>query len=169
MLKLFPVAFPVHRRNSLFKVDPTNRPNYYRYLARLNFEAAEGADYKIGHLPGYDMAAPPPVMNLCAHAIELSMKAYLLDKGVPENQVRKLNHNLMKAWEKCKAVSVCELPEINEDLLAIISDLLKSGRLRYGDESKLGRVPVYGPLQNLCGQFLDLCGAPSYVDLLPDT
>jgi hypothetical protein len=150
----------------MFSVTETSRPNYYKYLARLNFECAEAADKTIGHLPGYKIAAPPPVMTLCAHSIELSLKAFLLESGAEESDVRALRHDLVTCWEKCKEVAKDGLPEIDESILAIISDLLISGRLRYGEESKLGRVPVYGPFQQLCRQCLELCGAPALSDLL---
>lgn len=50
----------------MFSVHETSRPNYYKYLAKLNFEAARGADKAVGGWPGYEVTAPPPVMTLCA-------------------------------------------------------------------------------------------------------
>ncbi|WP_322892524.1 hypothetical protein [Yoonia sp. 67] len=149
----------------MFSVDTTNRADYYAYLARLNFECADHADRKIGFLPGYELAAPPPVMTLCAHAIELSLKSLLLKNGNNEDEVRKLGHDLVKLWDTCKANNA-NLPQIDENILAIISDLLTSHRLRYGEQPKLGRVPVYGPLSELVRQCLDLCGAPQLADLV---
>jgi hypothetical protein len=138
---------------------------YYKYLAKLNFLCAEQADRKIGLLPGYEVAAPPPVMTLCAHSIELSLKSFLLENGVDENQVKKLGHNLVALWGEAKELGI-ELPEIDENVLAIISDLLVSNRLRYGEPSDLGRVPVYGPLSELVRQLLELCGAPKLEDMV---
>lgn len=149
----------------MFAVDPTNREKYYRYLARLNFECADEADKKWGLLPQYSLAAPPPVMTLCAHSVELSLKSFLLQSGVPEDKVKSLGHDLVECWAKCKEFAKIELPVIDENILAIIGDLLKSNRLRYGEQSELGKVPVYGPLSELCQQCLDLCGAPTSADL----
>lgn len=56
----------------MFSVDENSRANYYKYLAKLNFEAADAADKSVGFWPGYELVAPPPVMTLCAHSIELS-------------------------------------------------------------------------------------------------
>jgi len=148
----------------MFSVDEATRPNYYKYLAKLNFEAAEAADRAVGDFPGYELAAPPPVMTLCAHSIELSLKAFLLDKGVSEKEVRKLSHDLVTCWDRC-VENGAEAALVDRHVLAIISDLLSSGRLRYGEQSELGRVPVYGPLSDLCRTCLALCGAPSRADI----
>lgn len=149
----------------MFAVNKDNRPGYYKYLARLNFEAAKSADDSVGHWPGYEIAAPPPVMTLCAHSIELSLKAYLLDNGVDEKTVRNLSHNLEACLEMCKELGA-NVEGVDLEVLAIISDLLGSGRLRYGKQSKLGKVPVFGPLSVLCDQCLDLCGAPKKAEIL---
>lgn len=149
----------------MFSVDATNRAKYYKYLARLNFEAALAADDRIGLWPGYEIAAPTPVMTLCAHSIELSLKAYLLDHGEDERTVRKLSHDLSACWDSCKRLGAT-VPDLDEGVLAIVSDLLSSGRLRYGEASALGRVPVFGPLSTLCELCLCLCGAPSKADIV---
>lgn len=145
-------------------MDETSRSNYYKYLARLNFEAANAADKTIGILPGYDLTAPPPVMTLCAHSIELSLKAFLLDHGEDEKSVRKLNHDLVACLEKCIELGA-DTDRLNIGILEITADLLSSGRLRYGDKSRLGRTPVYGPLSELCRQCLALCEAPELSDI----
>ena len=152
----------------MFSVSDDNRAGYYAYLARLNFECADEADKKIGLLPGYEIAAPPPIMTLCAHSIELSLKSFLLQCGVSPKTVRILKHDLVAAWKKCEeegANLAKEIPEIDENILAIISDLHVSGRLRYGVRSTLGSVPVYGPLTELCRACLKLCGAPEFSEL----
>ncbi|MEM1079492.1 MAG: hypothetical protein AAGI09_13305 [Pseudomonadota bacterium] len=143
------------------------RAHYYAMLAKLNFLCAEEADSKIGLLPGYEIAAPPPVMTLCAHAIELSLKSFLLKQGVEEFEVKKLGHDLEAAWARCKDLNV-DLPEIDQHVLAVISDLLVSNQLRYGEPSKLGRLPVYGPLSEVVRKLLHLCGAPTLAELATD-
>ncbi|MBW3243122.1 hypothetical protein KUV57_10475 [Epibacterium sp. DP7N7-1] len=149
----------------MFYVGERSRANYYKYLAKLNFEAADAADMTVGFWPGYESAAPPPVMTLCAHSIELSLKAFLLDHGDDEKRVRKLSHNLIECLDRCVELGA-DADSIDRDILVIISDLLVSGRLRYGEESELGRVPVYGPLSELCRKCLDMCGAPKLADIL---
>lgn len=146
-------------------MDETSRANYYKYLAKLNFEAADAADKTVGFWPGYELAAPPPVMTLCAHSVELSLKAFLLDHGVDEKSVRNLGHDLVVCLDKCIELGA-NAEGIDRRTLEIISDLLDSGRLRYGEKSGLGRVPVYGPLSKLCERCLDLCGAPKLSDIL---
>ncbi|MBL4927454.1 hypothetical protein [Fuscibacter oryzae] len=149
----------------MFFVNQENRANYYKYLARMNYEAALAADDVIGQWPGYNISAPPPVMVLCAQCVELSLKSYLLDKCVPEIVVRKLGHKLQEAWSACMDAGAS--PEtLDVEILKIIEDLLVSGRLRYGDKSELGRTPVFGPLQELCQACLKLCGAPEASDII---
>ena len=155
------------RGSRVFAVSKVNRAQYYRYLARLNYEAARAADDQVGYWPGYEIAAPPPVMVLCAHSIELSLKAFLLDHGVDENRVRRFNHDLVSAWEKCVELGA-NPDKIDTKILIIISDLLGSQRLRYGDASTLGTVPVFGPLSTLCETCLSLCGAPTKAQILGD-
>ncbi len=149
----------------MFSVDETSRANYYKYLAKLNFEAAVAADKTVGFWPGYEVAAPPPVMTLWPHSIELSLKAFLLDHGEGEKNVRKLGHNLSSCLDKCVELGA-DVDSIDPGILEIISDLIGSGRLRYGEESELGRAPVYGPHSELCRRCLDLCGAPKLSDIL---
>lgn len=123
------------------------------------------ADDVFGHWPGYEVAAPPPVMTMCAHAIELSLKAYLLENGIDEKTVKRFGHNLVGCWDKC--VEVGADPDLlDRNTLAIISDLLVSGRLRYGDKSDFGQVPVFGPLSSLVEPCLVLCDAPPKSDIL---
>ena len=79
--------------------------------------------------------------------------------------MRKFGHNLVACLDKCSELGA-DADGIDRGILEIISDLLGSGRLRYGEESELGRVPVYGPLSELCRCCLDLCGAPKLSDIL---
>jgi hypothetical protein len=141
------------------------KAEYYRRLARLNYEAALAADDKIGYLPEYELVAPPPVMVLCAHCIELSFKAFLLGTGQKDSDVRKLGHDLSELWKACIDLGA-KRGAIDEDLLAILSDLLVNHTLRYGEPSKMGRLPIFGPLQRICESSLELCGAPGFSELV---
>lgn len=149
----------------MFSVDASNRSAYYRYQARLFYEAALAADDVIGGWPGYEIAAPPPVMTLCAHAIELSLKAYLLENGIDENIVRNFSHNLVGCWDKCVEVGA-DPGLLDRKILAVVCDLLKSHRLRYGDKSEKGEVPVFSSLCSLVEACLVLCRAPTTLDIL---
>ena len=152
------------RYKILFSTKIKTKPNYYKYQARLYFDAAEAADRVVGHYPGYDLTAPEPVMTLCAHSIELSIKAFLLDNCVSEDEVKKLGHNLVACWDRCVECGA-DANYIDVAMLKTISDTHKSGRLRYGEKSKDGLIPAFGPFSKLCEKCLDLCGAPSYHDI----
>lgn len=149
----------------MFVVNKANRSDYYKYLARTNYECALAADDKVGFWPGYELAAPPPVMTLCAHSIELSFKAFLLDAGVTEKQVRALGHHLENLWTKCIEHGA-DPDMLHGGTLPVLSDLLVSGRLRYGEPSRLGMLPVFGPVEILCEAALNLCGAPLASDII---
>lgn len=150
----------------MFSANKATRSNYYKYLARLYYEAAIGADDRIGKLPGYEAAAPAQVMSNCAHCIELCLKSYLLDQGMDEKLVRKLKHGLMDLWNACVEHGAPQ-SEMNYTVLEIMANLNDYHRLRYGDRSRLGQVPVFGPLCEVCEFTLSLCGAPALSDLNP--
>ena len=130
--------------------------------AKLYYECALAADRKIGFFPGYEIAAPAPVMSLVAHSIELSLKSFLLASGVAN--VRSFGHDLQRAFDECQqlgALGKVEFDETDLRVLEIIDDLHQNFVLRYREKSKLGRIPVFGPLQVLSKKCLDLCDAPT--------
>jgi hypothetical protein len=50
-----------------------------------------------------------PMYYLYGHAIELLLKSYLCFKGMKDDELRKIGHNLMKAWNKCSGLGLLEL------------------------------------------------------------
>ena len=138
-----------------------DRATEFAVGAKLYYECALAADEKIGELPGYEIAAPAPVMSLMAHSIELSLKSFLLANGV--TNVRAFGHDLQKAYTKCDELGA--LKKVGFDasdlhVLEIINDLHQNFVLRYREASALGRLPVFGPLQTLTEKCLALCDAP---------
>lgn len=125
--------------------------------AREYLEAALAADEAIGHRPGYEAIAPPPVMFLVAHSMELALKAYLLYSGMPLKQVVALGHDLIVAWQYALDNNVTvhiELTEEDIDILKLINSLHISTELRY---IKIGfkQFPIFGPLQHVAEKILN--------------
>lgn len=136
------------RKKNKYIEKPIN-PMIYAKYSHLYYEAAIGADDRIGKLPGYEFHAPMPVMFLVAHSIELSLKSYLLYVGVPQEKVRRLRHNLIRIWKLCvknKIENHVFLEKDEVDILRIISKLHSSTELRY-TTAGYKTVPVFGPLQ----------------------
>jgi hypothetical protein len=148
----------------MFSVDKVDRPKYYKYLARMNYECARSADKVVGSWPGYEIAAPPPVMALCAQAIELSLKAYLLDRGEDEASVRKLNHRLEETWNLCitKGIRACDFTSAANSLLTARSSDGSSGRVSksfsMADPITDQRIPE-NPQSTNCLRFIALSDA----------
>jgi hypothetical protein len=48
---------------------------------------------------------------LAAHCVELSLKSFLLTRGRPEAELKKLNHDLIKAWSAAREAGLSLDPE----------------------------------------------------------
>jgi len=140
--------------------------------AREFFDAALAADDKIGRRPGYDIVAPPPVMFLVAHSIELTLKAYLRHLGLTVTDIVELKHDLNKAWRRASELGLRERMPLTKDeleTLCLISKLHSSTELRY-IRTGYKTLPVFGPLQELCAKFLDnICPLVGYDHRLGET
>jgi hypothetical protein len=124
--------------------------------AQEYYDAAIAADDVIGLRLGYEITAPPPVMFLVAHSMELILKSYLRHHGLTLNQIKTLSHGLTGCFEKARehAIEKCvHLDEGEEALLNLISELHVSTELRY---IKTGpkELPVFGPMSSLATKLL---------------
>ncbi len=81
------------------KKERTTAIGLARY-AREYLDAALAADDVIGHRKGYKIVAPPPVLFLVAHSIELALKSYLKHTGMSLREIRGLSHNLLDCWQE---------------------------------------------------------------------
>jgi hypothetical protein len=80
-------------------------------------EAAIAVDGTVGRKPGFEMFPPIPVFYLICHAIELLLKAFLLQKGVPLADLRKkiYGHSLHACFRKCKELGLLDLVQFHDD------------------------------------------------------
>jgi hypothetical protein len=133
--------------------------------ARDYFDAAIAADDVIGNRTGYEIHAPPPVMFLVAHSIELALKAYLRHQGFSVNDLKKQGHRLDECWRLAVENGVenhIQLTEDDVEVLGLISDLHASNQLRY-IQTGFKQFPVFGPLQELAKKLLDtICPLVGY-------
>lgn len=113
-------------------------------------EAARAADDKMGRKKGFEIIAPVPVMFLVGQSVELTLKAFLLSRGVPLNKLRKdYGHNLHRALRKAKELGLFPIAPLAEDELEAIeclNTLYSSKELQYivtGTKT----FPAFGPLE----------------------
>ena len=144
--------------------DRTSAVGLARY-AREYYDAAIAADDVIGTRPGYKIHAPPPVMFLVAHSIELVLKAYLRHQGVGLKELTNLGHHLDQCWRAAIEHGVRDVVQLDRGergMLELIGELHSSTELRY-IRTGYKTFPVFGPLQELTKKLLDaICPAVGY-------
>ena len=129
-------------------------------LARYSvefFEAALAADDKLGKKGGHEMVAPVPVMFLIGQALELSLKAYLLSKGVDLRKLRHdYGHGLHRALRKAKEfglASVVTLTNDEEEVIELLDALYSTKQLQY-IVTGAKTFPLFGPLQRVADKLV---------------
>jgi hypothetical protein len=83
--------------------------------AKEFFDTAMAADDVVGMRPGYEIHAPVPVMYLVSHANELSLKAFLVFKGVDLKELasKKYGHDLEKLFGRARELGSTPLSSLN--------------------------------------------------------
>ncbi|MEH6580837.1 MAG: hypothetical protein V7754_02800 [Halioglobus sp.] len=75
-----------------------------------------------------------PVYYLFLHAVELALKSYLCFRGVDEEGLRKIGHNLEAAWQQAMDEGICKLCsdclEVQE-CIRIIGPIYRGDQLEY--------------------------------------
>ena|SRR3989338_827618 len=100
-------------------------------------EAALAVDDKIGNRPGFEIVAPIPVLYLVGHSIELSLKAYLLYKGVALRELRSkrhFGHSLHTCLRKAKELGLLSHVKFSvqeEGAFEILDNLYSTKQLEY--------------------------------------
>ena len=136
--------------------DPTNPVGLARF-ARDYYDAAVAANDVLGTRLGYEISAPPPVMEMVAQSIELVLKAYLRSQGYSLSDLREKGHNLEDCWQAAADKGIkkhVELTETDANVLGLLSELHASTELRY-IKTGYGPHPLFGPLQELTTKLLD--------------
>ena len=97
-------------------------------------EAALVVQRTIGQSSGYQIVPPIPVLYLIGHSIELSLKAFLLSRGLGLKQIKNLGHNLCDAFCESKEFGLLELVQINtveEGAFDFLNQLYKTKQFEY--------------------------------------
>lgn len=130
--------------------------------ARDFLDVALSADDDVGMRPGFEIHAPVPIMYLVAHAIELSLKAYLAHCGVSLDDLasRKFGHNLDACYEKALEQGLSDIVDFEAGDIAamrVLNELYCTKQLNYivtGTKD----VPVFGPIQSFAERLLSAVG-----------
>jgi hypothetical protein len=134
------------------------RPNGLARYANDFLKAAVGADQTFGMEPGYEIFAPIPVLYLIGHSMELSLKAYLLYRGVTLRELRRhYGHNLHKCLKKAKELGLLDVVKLDDDeqsTFEVLAALYSTKQLEYivtGEKE----FPITGSLYSASRKLLD--------------
>jgi len=122
-------------------------------------DASLAADDQLGKKEGFEIIAPIPVMYLIAHSMELSIKAFLLFKGVEMKDLKKYKkygHDIMKCLKKAKELgieNIVEITDLEEGSLEVLNNLYHAKELNY-IVSGYKQFPMFGPLQTLSSKLI---------------
>jgi hypothetical protein len=133
---------------------------FVRYASEF-YQAARTVDDTIGHKRGYEIVAPIPALFLIGQSIELSLKAFLLHKGVSLRDLRSTyGHELRRALKKAKELGVhssITLSRNDEGLLGILDELYSTKQLQY-TVTGMKTFPSYGELERIAQRLLEAIG-----------
>jgi hypothetical protein len=121
-----------------------------RYATEF-LEAALAADDKMGGKKGFEIVAPIPVMFLVGQSVELSLKAFLLFRGVALRKLRQnYGHALHRSLRKAKELGLFDIVSLSgEELvgLELLDHLYSTKQLQY-IVTGAKTFPVFGPLES---------------------
>jgi len=117
----------VQSKNRILKVEPITinvSPFGFHHYAKQFLEAARSIEHS-------SRFSPVP-FYLCCHSIELSLKAYLLVKGVPKNELKKkiLGHNLENILCRAETLGIKQVIQIS----TVERQELKKSNAYYADK-----------------------------------
>lgn len=128
-----------------------------RYAKEFH-DAAIAVDLTVGMQPAYEMFAPVPVLYLIGHSIELSLKAYLLHKGVTLRELHKdFGHHLEKCFKKAKELGLLGSIRFDEGELSAFSVLNKLYSTKQLEYIVTGAktIPIFGYIQTMSQKLVD--------------
>jgi hypothetical protein len=89
---------------------------------------------------------------LLCHAIELSMKAFLMARGMEENSVRQLGHDLSATFRLCVRQRLGGYHPETQNILTLLNEYhAKGAKLRYRPAYEL---PLIGDVIRIAGQLI---------------
>ena len=109
-------------------------PHYFR-LAQDYYEAAT----VLARVPDQHVL-PAPLLMILAHAMELSLKGHLLERGDSEEDVETMGHNLRRLWDR--------LAELDPRLSKSVADAV---RAKWRDHLRTARDDYAAPFHSYLG------------------
>ncbi|QSI76659.1 hypothetical protein [Niveibacterium microcysteis] len=123
--------------------------------------AAIATDESLGKEPAFKLVPPIPVLFLVGQSIELSLKAFLLSRGVTLRKLRfDYGHNLHDALRKSKELGLLSLVALSSEELEtieILDDLYRTKQLQY-IVTGMKTYPAFGPLKRAAIRLLQAIG-----------
>ena len=102
------------------------------------------------------MDAPLPVYYLFLHSVELALKSYLYYRGVDEDGLRRIGHNLETAWQEAVDLGLCDLCSECQKLqecIQIIGPIYGGSQLEYFYPGST-RLPIIADIHECSGRIL---------------
>lgn len=127
-----------------------------RYATEFH-DAASGADEVLSRKPGFEIFAPIPVLYLIGHSMELSLKAFLLHRGIGLRELRThFGHDLHKCLKKAKELGLLSIVSFDEYELGaftVLNDLYSTKQLEY-IVTGAKQFPISGSLYTMSSKLL---------------
>ncbi|HXG28769.1 MAG TPA: hypothetical protein VNJ47_07965 [Nevskiales bacterium] len=138
-----------------------------RYASEF-YAAAVAVDDSLDKKQGYEIFAPVPVMFLAGQSIELSLKAFLLAKGIDLRALRlQYGHKLSSSLQRAKKLGLGDivvLTDTDESAIAVLDPLYSSKQLQY-IITGVKTYPIFGPLEEATRKLLEAVAV--FVDYPP--
>jgi hypothetical protein len=134
------------------------KPQDYKRRARAYLEVARRACRRDGSVAA---SYNTPILHLLGHCLELLLKSELLEAGASKREVKKIGHNLKKAWDDERTLKIRDALQesargivdiaVYEDLDAQIARL---STFHSADSEYTLRYPNEGPTLELRPPYL---------------
>jgi hypothetical protein len=94
---------------------------------------------------------------LACHSIELMLKAFILINGGTEDEVRKIRHDLLKAWERATELGLCPKDKRIGEVVTMLAPYHLDHGFRYR-QTRFVTLPVYSELCEIVERFVQEVG-----------
>lgn len=127
------------------------------FYAREFLECGHAADGLHGGRQGYEVHAPIPAIYMLGHSIELSLKAFLIERGVPVKCLSKkpFGHDLLYCYGQVVQLGFdarCLLNARDLNTLTVLNKLYRAKKLEYFYSGQK-QLPIYGELERIAVHF----------------
>lgn len=121
-----------------------------------SFAAAIAAEGALREIAGDEIGAPTPVNYLIGHAIELGLKAYLLQGGHSLADLKAIGHRLCLSYKEAREVGLdkyFQREAVDVTVLDALDALYSDKQFEY-IETGPKTFPVFGPLRHFARELL---------------